>query len=146
MKPRSADQAPVQPAGNEEAGPDHLEDELAKAPRNGCVGRQVVAENARARIWRTRLAPGERIAFHCHVLDYLFIAVNKGCLVSRDPSGRVERTEFAPGDQFFRHIPAGDCQLRDLENTGHAPVSYLIVEFLGSANEPLPVPDHVRRK
>jgi hypothetical protein len=134
------------PSESGQTWPDHLKEELTKAPRNGCVGRQVVAENVRARIWRTRLGPGERIAFHCHVLDYLFIALSDGCLVSREVSGRTETLELGRGDQIFRHVPADDCHMRDLENAGETEVIYMIVEFLCSANEPLPVPDHVRRK
>ncbi len=124
--------------------PEWLREELAKAHQNGCIGRQVISENARARIWRTRLEPSERIAFHCHALDYLWIALNDGKLQAREPSGRIECFEVNNGTVHYRHVPLNDRYVRDLENVGDAALSFIVVEFLDSANTPLPVPDHIR--
>ena len=35
---------------------------------NPCVGSTLLSENERTRVWIIRLAPGERIGFHRHVL------------------------------------------------------------------------------
>ncbi len=43
----------------------------AKNP-NPCVGSTLLSENERTRVWIIRLAPGERIGFHRHVLDYFW--------------------------------------------------------------------------
>ena len=107
-------------ATDAEAWPEWLHEELAKAHQNGCIGRQVVTENARARIWRTRLEPRERIAFHCHVLDYVWIALTDGVLQSRGPAGRVQSYDVSEGSVRFGHVPLNEPCVRDLENIGNA--------------------------
>ena len=49
----------------------------AKNP-NPCVGSTLLSENERSRVWIIRLAPGERIGFHRHVLDYFWTSVTGG--------------------------------------------------------------------
>ena len=49
----------------------------AKNP-NPCVGSTLLSENERTRVWIIRLAPGERIGFHRHVLDYFWTSVSGG--------------------------------------------------------------------
>src|SRR4051794_10018935 len=39
---------------------------------NPCVGSMLLSENERTRVWMIKLAPGERIGFHRHVLDYFW--------------------------------------------------------------------------
>ena len=43
---------------------------------NPCVGSTLLSENERTRVWIIRLAPGERIGFHRHVLDYFWTSVS----------------------------------------------------------------------
>ena len=43
---------------------------------NPCVGTTLLSENERARVWIIRLAPGERLGFHRHVLDYFWTAIS----------------------------------------------------------------------
>ena len=43
---------------------------------NPCVGSVLLSENERTRVWMIRLAPGERVGFHRHVLDYFWTAVS----------------------------------------------------------------------
>src|SRR4249919_1166679 len=43
---------------------------------NPCVGSTLLSENERTRVWIIRLAPGERIGFHRHVLDYFWTAIS----------------------------------------------------------------------
>ena len=45
---------------------------------NPCVGSTLLSENERTRVWIIRLAPGERVGFHRHVLDYFWTSVNGG--------------------------------------------------------------------
>jgi len=45
---------------------------------NPCVGSTLLSENERTRVWIIRLAPGERIGFHRHVLDYFWTSVSGG--------------------------------------------------------------------
>ena len=45
---------------------------------NPCVGSTLLSENERTRVWIIRLAPGERIGFHRHVLDYFWSVLTDG--------------------------------------------------------------------
>jgi hypothetical protein len=44
------------------------------AAANACVGQKLAAENERVRVWMMHIGPGERVAPHRHVLDYMWIA------------------------------------------------------------------------
>ena len=50
---------------------------------NPCVGSTLLSENERTRVWIIRLAPGERIGFHRHVLDYFWTSVARHCVRRR---------------------------------------------------------------
>lgn len=130
--------------------PDHWPEErqleLIRNARNGCVGRFVLSENARARIWRLDLAPGERLGFHCHVLDYFRVALTGGTALSRDHLGTEDRAAFEPGQVKHVQFQKDEFLLHDMENTGPEPLSFMICEHIRSANPPLPIPDHVRVK
>ena len=52
--------------------------EREKLNNNGCVGSSLLSENDKVRVWIIRLAPGERIGFHRHVLDYFWTSVSGG--------------------------------------------------------------------
>src|SRR3712207_7890212 len=58
----------------QEEWPQSLKDEFQRSQQNGCVGTELVSETDRVRVWMIRLAPGERIGFHRHVLDYFWTA------------------------------------------------------------------------
>ena len=52
--------------------------EAKRHNHNGCVGTALVSESDRVRVWIIRLAPGERVGFHRHVLDYFWTCVTGG--------------------------------------------------------------------
>jgi beta-alanine degradation protein BauB len=62
--------------------------EREKANPNPCVGSALVSETDRVRVWIIRLAPGERIGFHRHVLDYFWTAVSGGTRATDPASSR----------------------------------------------------------
>lgn len=126
--------------------PEDLSQELLRNVRNGCVGRFVLSENARVRVWRLDLDPGERLGFHCHVLDYFRVALTGGSARSLDHHGSEDRFSFEPGQVKHMQFQAQEFLLHDLENIGLAPISFMICEHMRSANPPLPIPDHVRVK
>ena len=53
----------------------------AKNP-NPCVGTTLLSETDRTRVWIIRLAAGERIGFHRHVLDYFWTGLAAAAAVS----------------------------------------------------------------
>lgn len=123
-----------------------LREELKRNTANGCVGHVLVSETDRVRVWLLRLAPGQRIPFHRHVLDYFWTAVTGGRARSRFENGTVSETVYQVGDTRHFTFAAGESMQHDLENMGDTELVFTTVEFLRSANPPLAVPDRVRRE
>jgi len=125
--------------------PAELRRELAANTANGCVGQALLSETDRVRVWSLSLAPGERIGFHRHVLDYFWTALTDGRARSHYGDGRTIEAVYRAGDTRHMHYAEGESMIHDLENIGDTVLAYTTVEFLDSANAPLPVPDTVRR-
>lgn len=124
--------------------PEELKAELRAATENGCVGSRLVSETDRLRVWHLTLAPGERIGFHRHVLDYFWTVMTDGAAKSNYHDGRTMVTTYKAGDtKHFTYGP-GQWMMHDLENVGSSPLVFTTVEHLASANAPLPVPNTVR--
>jgi beta-alanine degradation protein BauB len=112
---------------------------------NPCVGTELVSENDRVRVWVIRLQPGERIGFHRHVLDYFWTAVSGGRGRQHVHDGTTVEYTYALGETRHESYGLGQCKVHDLENLGDKEMVFMTVEFLDSANKPLPIPDSVRR-
>ena len=113
---------------------------------NGCVGSELLSENERVRIWIIRLKPGERIGFHRHVLDYFWTSVNGGRGRQHLMDGTTVEYTYAPGETRHETYAKGQCKVHDLTNIGDKEMIFNTIEFLDSANKPLPIPESVRRK
>ena len=117
--------------------------ELARAlgPGHGMVGQRLLSETDAVRVWRIELAPGERVAFHTHVLNYFWTAVSPGRSRSTMGDDRVVETAYETGTtKHFTYGP-GEKMVHDLENIGNTTLAFTTVELkLGSANAPLPLP------
>jgi hypothetical protein len=114
-----------------------------KAP-DGRVGSTLLSENERVRIWIIRLQPGERTGFHRHVLDYFWTSVNGGRGRQRLMDGSTVECTYYPGETRHETYGPGEYKVHDLENLGDSEMIFNTIEFLDSANEPLPIPDSVR--
>jgi hypothetical protein len=55
----------------------------------------------------------------------------------------VEHT-YSPGETRHESYGPGEYKVHDLENLGDKEMIFNTIEFLDSANKPLPVPDSVR--
>lgn len=119
------------------------EQELARAlgPGHGMVGQRLLSETDAVRVWRIELAPGERVAFHTHVLNYFWTALSAGRSRSTMGDGRVVETAYEIGTtRHFTYGP-GERMVHDLENIGDTVLAFTTVELkLNSANAPLPLP------
>jgi beta-alanine degradation protein BauB len=124
--------------------PQDLQDEIQRNFGNGCVGSLLVSETDRLRVWHLTLAPGERIGFHRHVLDYFWTVMTDGAARSNYNDGRTTVTQYKAGDTRHYAYGAGEFMMHDLENVGTTTLVFTTVEHLDSANPPLPVPDSVR--
>jgi beta-alanine degradation protein BauB len=128
-----------------ESWPDWLRDDLAANGQNGWVGQILVSETDRVRIWSLRLAPGERIGFHRHVLDYFWTVLTDGKARSHFGDGHITETSYLAGDTKHMRYAKGEFMIHDLENIGTTELIFTTVEFVECENKPLPVPAHMRR-
>ena len=119
--------------------PVDLRQEFAERAGIGQVGKRLVSETDRVRIWHLDLQPGERIGFHTHVLDYFWTALTAGTARSRYHDGRVVQVSYLAGDTRHHRYGLGEFMIHDLENIGTSELVFTTVEFLDSANAPLPV-------
>jgi hypothetical protein len=124
--------------------PAGLRRELEVNSFNGCVGQALVSESDRVRVWSLSLKPGERVGFHRHVLDYFWTVLTDGRARSRYSDGRVVEKDYYAGETKHMSFAEGEFMLHDIENVGDTVLLYTTVEFLDSANPPLPIPDSAR--
>jgi quercetin dioxygenase-like cupin family protein len=113
---------------------------------NPCVGNILVSESDRVRVWMIRLAPGERIGFHRHVLDYFWTSINGGRVRLYVNDGTTVENTYAPGETRHLTYGPGEFTVHDLQNIDDTEMVFVTVEFLQSANKPLPLPESVRRQ
>ncbi len=116
----------------------------AKA-NNPCVGSTLLSENERTRVWIINLKPGERLGFHRHVLDYFWTSVNGGRGRQHVNDGTTVEYSYVPGETRHESYAAGEYKVHDLENIGDKDMIFMTVEFIDSANKPLPLPMEVKR-
>jgi quercetin dioxygenase-like cupin family protein len=110
------------------------------------VGNALVSESDRVRVWTIRLKPGQRIGFHRHVLDYFWTAVTGGRGRQHVHDGTTVEYTYAPGETRHETYGSGQFKVHDLENLGDKEMVFMTIEFLQSANKPLPLPAGVRQQ
>ena len=120
--------------------------EREKNAPNPCVGSVLLSESDRTRVWMIRLQPGERIGFHRHVLDYFWTAVSGGRGRQHVHDGTTVEYTYAPDETRHETYGSGQFKVHDLENLGDEEMVFMTVEFLQSANKPLPLPQNVRQQ
>ena len=118
--------------------------ERESGSHNGCVGSELLSETDKVRIWIIRLAPGKRIGFHRHVLNYFWTSVNGGRGRQHLMDGSTVEHSYFPGETRHETCGPGEYKVHDLENLSDDEMIFNTIEFLDSANRPLPVPDRVR--
>jgi quercetin dioxygenase-like cupin family protein len=59
---------------------------------------RLLSETDHVRVWEIRLAPGERIGFHRHVLDYFWTAVTPGRARSHPEDGTIVEAVYSAGE------------------------------------------------
>lgn len=115
-------------------------EELYRNQANGQVGGRLVSDTADVRVWLIDLAPGQRLPFHCHVLNYFWTATSAGQARSHFADGRVSETTYQLGDTRHFKFGHGENMIHDLENIGPDRLTFTTVELkTGSANAPLPL-------
>lgn len=120
-------------------------DDEARNP-NGCVGQYLISETPQVRVWRIHVRPGERVGFHRHVLDYFWSATTSGRGRQHFDNGETREYTYRAGETRHESYGPGEYKVHDLENIGDTDLTFVTVEFLDSANAPLPVPQAVRQR
>ena len=118
--------------------------EREKLNNNGCVGSTLLSESDKVRVWIIRLAPGERIGFHRHVLDYFWTSVSGGRGRQHLMDGATVEYTYQPGETRHETYGLSEYKVHDLENLGDKEMVFMTIEFLDSANKPLVIPNKVR--
>ncbi len=107
----------------------------------GMVGQRLLSDTDEVRVWRIELQPGERVAYHKHVLNYFWTATSAGRSRSHYGDGQVAETAYDVGTTRHYRFGPGESMVHDLENIGDTVLSFTTVELKrGSANAPLPLP------
>jgi hypothetical protein len=117
--------------------------EFQERQYDGRVGTRLLSEDGRVRVWEIRLAPGERIGFHRHVLDYFWTAITPGRARSHQMDGSTIEAEYDIGETRHETYGSGEYKVHDLQNVGDTELIFTTVEFLNSANKPLDLPREV---
>jgi hypothetical protein len=126
--------------------PPAIADEFERESKhpNPCVGTTLLSENDKVRVWIIRLAAGERVGFHRHVLDYFWTSVSGGRARQHLMDGSTIECSYQPGETRHETYGPGQYKVHDLENLGDEEMVFMTVEFLNSANKPMAIPDSVR--
>ncbi len=104
----------------------------------GMVGQRLLSETDQLRVWRIELQPGERVAFHTHVLNYFWTATSAGRSRSTYADGRVAETDYQVGTN--EASPSGRAKRWcTTSRTSATRLSFTTVELkLGSAMRRFP--------
>jgi hypothetical protein len=78
------------------------------------------------------------------VLAYFWTSVNGGRARQHLMDGSTVEHTYAPGETRHESYGPGEYKVHDLENLGDEDMIFNTIEFLDSANKPLPIPDTVR--
>lgn len=117
---------------------DRIEDMHANA-MSGKVGTQLVSETDSCRVWHLTIAPGERLPFHRHVLDYFWTVLSNGTARSYYEGGAVREMTYRAGDTRHFTFSAGEHMVHNLENIGEETLVFVTVEWKTGKNVPLTV-------
>ncbi|RCK36776.1 cupin [Thalassospira profundimaris] len=109
--------------------PESLQREFNRAANNHDIGTQMVSKTDAMTVWHILLAPGQRIAAHCHDKPYFWTVMTDGKGRSRFGDGRVIDIEYRAGDTRFFDLNSDTAFIHDLENTGPSDLIFVTVEF-----------------
>jgi quercetin dioxygenase-like cupin family protein len=113
---------------------------------NPCVGTSLLSETDKVRVWIIRLAPGERVGFHRHVLDYFWTSVTGGRARQNLMDGTTIEQTYKPGETRHETYGPGEFKVHDLTNLSDQEMVFMTIEFLNSANKPMAIPESVRKQ
>ena len=139
-----SDYVTLAPAGSFDRWPAGLRAEMEANRDNAIVGSTLVSETAKVRVWRLLIPAGRRCTFHRHVLDYFWTCHTHGKARGYYEDGSITESVHFPGDTRHLTYARDEHLVHSVENIGATDLLFTTVEYLRSANTPLPVPSEVR--
>jgi hypothetical protein len=115
-----------------------LRAEFAGAERNYQVGGKLLSETDRIKVWEIRLAPGERLPAHKHVLDYFWTVLTAGESEQHTVDGTTRRVSYEPGATRHYTFGPGEYLVHDLCNVGTTELIFITVEHHRVSDDPGP--------
>jgi hypothetical protein len=105
-----------------------IRQEFADNAHNHQVGSVLLSETDEVKVWSIRLAPGERVAAHRHVLNYFWTALTDGISLQHTDDGTTRRVIYRAGETRHFSFPGDEYILHDLSNDGPSELAFLTVE------------------
>ena len=105
-----------------------IRQEFADNSHNHQVGSVLLSETDDVKVWSIRLAPGERVPAHRHVLNYFWTALTDGISLQHTDDGTTRRVVYRAGDTRHFSFPGDEYILHDLYNDGPSELAFLTVE------------------
>ncbi len=105
-----------------------LRAEFAANRDNVRVGGRLLSETDRVKVWEIRLAPGERMPAHRHVLDYFWTVLTDGVSIQHADDGTTTRVTYRAGETRHLSFGEGEYLLHDLNNAGTTDLVFVTVE------------------
>jgi beta-alanine degradation protein BauB len=78
------------------------------------------------------------------VLDYFWTSVSGGRGRQHVHDGTTVEYTYQAGETRHETYGPGDYKVHDLENLGDKELVFMTIEFLDSANQPMPIPERVK--
>ena len=82
-----------------------IRQEFADNSHNHQVGSVLLSETDEVKVWSIRLAPGERVPAHRHVLNYFWTALTDGISLQHTDDGTTRRVVYRAGDTRHFSFP-----------------------------------------
>lgn len=99
---------------------------LAQRPSDRIIPPQVVVDNAKVKVSRWVLQPGERSPVHTHTLDHVYVVVHGSRIREFISDGRVTEDNQETGRAAFS---PGRGKTHSFENAGTTPYEMISVEL-----------------
>jgi hypothetical protein len=125
-------------ASNFEGWSEELRAEFAGAGSNYQVGGKLLSETNKVKVWEIRLAPGERLPAHKHVLDYFWTVLTAGESEQHSEDGATRRVSYEAGTTRHFAFGPGEYLLHDLKNVGPTELVFISVEHQRDPDDPGP--------
>jgi hypothetical protein len=103
------------------------------------IGKELLFENGRIRVWDMSLAPAESSELHHHAHDYLFVYVTPSRLQVSVADAAPQARRYADGYVQF-NVVGQDGSIHKIRNVAADGHRQILVEFLGPSASEHPLP------